>query len=174
MNPMTTETPPVDPAIDVWSDRLEQDLAEAGMEAEQARAYARAFEFGMTRVLSVMATKQELKDGLADLRDQLQREMELRFTELQRDIDHRFDAVNQRFDALSGSVNERFDALSGSVNERFDGVNERFDGVNERFVSVNERFAELNARLDRMERRFLLWGGGVLGLLVALVVRAFT
>lgn len=92
---MTTETAP-DPVIHDWSNDLEAELAEAGMEPPQAKAYARAFELGMNRVLSIMATKQELKDGLllsrqellqtkqelqaaiADVRDQLRREMGIR------------------------------------------------------------------------------------------------
>ena len=58
---MTTETPPaIDPTIEAWSDRLEEELIEVGMEPRQARAYQRAFELGMTRVMSVMATKDEL------------------------------------------------------------------------------------------------------------------
>ena len=75
---MTTETPPADPAVDAWSDRLEGELIEAGMEPAQARAYQRAFELGMTRVLSVMATKQDLlltKQDLQKSIDELRSEM---------------------------------------------------------------------------------------------------
>ena len=58
---MTTETPPaIDPVIRDWSNDLEAELATAGMEPPQAKAYQRAFELGMTRVMSVMATKDEL------------------------------------------------------------------------------------------------------------------
>ena len=87
---MTTETVP-DPVIEAWSDNLEEDLVAAGMEQPQAHAYRQAFELGMTRVLSVVATKQELRDGLADIADQLRREMnihvahfEKRFSEFKR------------------------------------------------------------------------------------------
>ena len=92
---MTTETPPaIDPLIEAWSDRLEEDLTEAGMETQQARAYRLAFELGLTRVISQTATKQELQDGLllsrqellltkqelkdaiADLRNELHREID--------------------------------------------------------------------------------------------------
>ncbi len=79
---MTTETAP-DPTIEAWSDRLEGELIEAGMEPAQARAYQRAFELGMTRVLSVMATKQDLLLTKQDLQKSID---ELR-SELQRDID---------------------------------------------------------------------------------------
>ena len=127
---MTTETPPAipDPVIHDWSNNLEAELTEAGMEPPQAKAYARAFEIGMMRVMSVVATKQELfltkeelRQEMRDLGDQLRREMEL------------------RFDGLSTSVNTRFDA-------------------------VNARFAELNARLDRMERRWWIFVGVVVGM----------
>lgn len=75
---MTTETVP-DPTIEAWSDRLEEDLVEAGMEQPQARAYRYAFELGLTRVISQTATRQELKDGLAALKSDLRREMDIRF-----------------------------------------------------------------------------------------------
>ena len=67
---MTTETIP-DPTIRDWSTDLEVDLVQAGMEPEQARAYRRAFEFGMNRVLSVVATRQELKDEIAAVRQEI-------------------------------------------------------------------------------------------------------
>ncbi len=68
---MTTETPPIDPIVDAWSDRLEDDLVEAGMAQAQARAYRYAFELGLTRVISQTATKQELKDAIAGLRGEM-------------------------------------------------------------------------------------------------------
>ena len=67
---MTTETAP-DPQIEAWSDRLEEELTEAGMEQVQARAYRRAFELGLTRVISQVATRKELQDGLAAVRQEL-------------------------------------------------------------------------------------------------------
>ncbi len=93
---MTTETAP-DPTIAAWSDRLEEDLLDAGMDKPQARAYRLAFELGLTRVISQTATRQELQDGLtalrrelndlrqefkadlADLRADLRRELDIRF-----------------------------------------------------------------------------------------------
>ena len=73
---MTTETPPVDPVIHDWSNDLEGELVEAGMDQPQAQAFARAFELGMTRVLSVMATKQELRELRLELKQDLQREID--------------------------------------------------------------------------------------------------
>ena len=67
---MATETPP-DPTLDAWSERLEQQLAEAGMEQAQARAYRLAFELGLTRVISQTATRQELKDEIAAVREEI-------------------------------------------------------------------------------------------------------
>ena len=64
---MTTETAP-DPTVEAWSDNLEEELVEAGMEQAQAKAYRHAFELGLTRVISQTATRQELQDGLAELR----------------------------------------------------------------------------------------------------------
>ena len=82
---MTTETAP-DPIIHDWSNDLEQELVETGMEDPQAKVFARAFELGMMRVLSVMATKEELfqtkqelkqefKDGIGNLRSELKDEI---------------------------------------------------------------------------------------------------
>ncbi len=91
---MTTETRP-DHTVEAWSDRLEEQLTDAGMVSQQARAYRLAFELGLTRLISQTATKQELKDGLADLRDELRREMEFRFDAMQQQIDQRFTALEQ-------------------------------------------------------------------------------
>ncbi len=71
---MTTETAP-DPIIHDWSNDLEDELVETGMEPPQAKAFARAFELGMMRVLSVMATKQELKEEIERLRSELKDEI---------------------------------------------------------------------------------------------------
>ncbi len=90
---MTTETPPVDPITEAWSDRLEEDLVEAGMETDQARAYRFAFELGLTRVISHTATRQELKDGLTELRQEM-REMR---------------------DDLRGEMREMVDGLRGEM-----------------------------------------------------------
>ena len=79
---MTTETAP-DPQIEAWSDRLEAELTEAGMEQAQARAYRRAFELGLTRVISQVATRKELQDGLAAVRQELQDGLALSRKELQ-------------------------------------------------------------------------------------------
>ncbi len=102
---MTTQQ--ADPTLDIWSERLEEDLAEAGMEEPQAKAYRLAFELGLTRVLSQTATKQELKDGLADLRDQLQREMEIRFSDIQRQMDQRFADLEKLMLAKFDEANQR-------------------------------------------------------------------
>ena len=112
---MTTETWP-DHTIEAWSDRLEEQLTDAGMVSQQARAYRLAFELGLTRLISQTATKQELKDGLADLRDELRREMEVRFDAMQLQLDQRFDAVDQRFDA----VDRQFDAMQQLMIAKFE------------------------------------------------------
>ena len=106
---MTTETAP-DSVIQAWSDDLEQELAETGMDQPQARAYRRAFELGLARLLTVVATKQELKDGLAELRDTLRRELEIRFD----GVDTRFAGVDTRFAAIEtrfAELNARMDRM---------------------------------------------------------------
>ena len=86
-------TEPADPQIDYWADNLEEELVEAEMDPPQAKAFARAFQLGMSRVLSVMATKeellltkQELQRGLDQLRAEIHREIDL----LRHDLDRRF------------------------------------------------------------------------------------
>ncbi len=115
---MTTETPPIDPIIEAWSDRLEDDLVEAGLTQAQARVYRLAFELGLTRVISQTATRQELKDGLADLREEIRREMGIRFAA----VDRRFAAIDQRFDDAAEYVERRFDG----VDDRFDRIERRW------------------------------------------------
>ncbi len=109
---MTTETWP-DHTIEAWSERLEEQLTDAGMVSQQARAYRLAFELGLTRLISQTATKQELKDGLADLRDELRHEMEVRFDAMQLQLDQRFDAMQQQID-------QRFTALEQLMIAKFE------------------------------------------------------
>ena len=68
---MTTETAP-DPVIHDWSDNLEEELVKEGMEPPHAKAFSRAFELGMMRVMSVVSTKQDL----AQLKLDFQREID--------------------------------------------------------------------------------------------------
>ena len=79
-------TEPADPQIDYWADNLEEELVEAEMDPPQAKAFARAFQLGMSRVMSQFATKQELQHGLDRLRAEIQREIDL----LRHDLDRRF------------------------------------------------------------------------------------
>ena len=100
---MTTETPP-DPIIAAWSDRLEEELTEAGMEQAQARVYRQSFELGLTRVISVVATKQELKDAIADLRQELKDAIADLRDELRREMDIRFAELDKRLRLLTWAV----------------------------------------------------------------------
>ena len=89
---MTTETAP-DPIIHDWSNDLEAELVEADMEPPQAKAFARAFELGMTRVLSVVATKRELRDEIVALRQELRAEIAGLRQELKQEIKDSADRV---------------------------------------------------------------------------------
>ncbi len=116
---MTTET---DPQIDVWSDRLEEELVEVGMEPPQARAFARAFELGMNRVLSVVATKQELlgaKDELrgeiAGVKEELQREIAGVKEELQREMELRFGEMDKRLRLMTWAMGLGFAGMLGMM-----------------------------------------------------------
>ena len=114
---MTTETAP-DPIIHDWSNDLEAELVETGMEEPQAKAFARAFEPGMMRVLSVMATKQDLletkqelfqtkqelkqefKDGIGNLRSELKDEI----ANLRREIRFQFVILAGLMAGLMGGI----------------------------------------------------------------------
>ena len=120
------------------------------METGQARAYRYAFELGLTRVISQTATREELKDGLATGRQEL----------------------NEGLAATRQELKDGLAELRSQIREMA-SKQELKDNIADVRREIRDLRDELNARLDRMERRFLLWGGGVFGLLVALVVRAF-
>ena len=105
---MTTETAP-DPVVRQWSDELEQELAEAGMEDPQAKVFARAFELGMNRVLSVLATKEELLQTKLDL----QREIDNLRNELRREMEIRFAEFDKRLKMLAWGMAAGFGMMTG-------------------------------------------------------------
>ena len=110
---MTTETP-ADPTIEAWSDRLEEDLLESGMEQPQAKAYRLAFELGLTRVISQTATRKELRDGLAELRqeiNQLRQELRQEINELRQEL--RNFATKQDLAQLRGEMRFLFLLFGG-------------------------------------------------------------
>ena len=137
---MTTETTdtPADPIVAAWSDNLEAELIEAGMDQPEAHAYRQAFELGLTRIMSVVATKQDLKEGLADLRDDLRHEMELRFAQ----VDRRFSDVDRRFDEMQAHNDQRF----ADIDRRFADIDQRFE---ESQRVMDQRFAEAQRRTDQ-------------------------
>ena len=93
-------TEPADPQIDYWADDLEEELIEAEMEPAQAKVFARAFQLGMTRVMSQFATKQELQRGLDQLREDLHRGLDQLRAEFHRDIDEFRADIDRRFRTL--------------------------------------------------------------------------
>ena len=107
---MTTETAP-DPTIEAWSDRLEAELTEAGMEQPQAKAYRLAFELGLTRVISQTATRQELKDEIRSLRQELKDEIAAVRQELKAEIAQ-----------LRGDLRREMDVRFGLMVAMFGGV----------------------------------------------------
>ncbi len=127
---MTTETVR-DPVIEAWSDDLEERLVDAGMDQASARAYRQAFELGLTRVISQTATRQELQDGLAQLRaemgklgdqlraemkemgDQLRAEMREMRDQLQREMDLRFGEMQKRLNLFTWTMGLGFAGMFG-------------------------------------------------------------
>lgn len=167
---MTTEANP-DPIIAQWSETLEAELTEAGMKQGEAHAYRQSFELGLNRLMSVVATKQEFRDGLTDLRDQLQREMELRFAEVNRRFDETQVEFNRRFDEMQAVSDGRFDETRAESNRRFEETQRRTD----------QRFAEyeklMMTKFDELDKRIRLLAAAtgigftmVIGFLSALIV----
>ncbi len=123
---MTTETVR-DPVIEAWSDDLEEGLVEAGMDEASAHAYRQAFELGLTRVISQTATRQELQDGLAQVRaemgelrremqrlgDRLRAEMQGIQDQLQREMDQRFGELQKRLNLMTWTIGLGFTGMFG-------------------------------------------------------------
>ena len=86
-------TEPADPQIDYWADDLNEELVEAGMDPPQAKAFARAFQLGMTRALQHCVTKEDLRYEIDKLRAEMHREIasvRREIDQLRADIDRRF------------------------------------------------------------------------------------
>ncbi len=86
-------TEPADPQIDYWADGLDEELVEAGMDPPQAKAFARAFQLGMTRALQHCVTKEDLRYEIDKLRAEMHREIasvRREIDQLRADIDRRF------------------------------------------------------------------------------------
>ena len=159
---MTTETTetPADPIAAAWSDNLEAELIEAGMEQPEAHAYRQAFELGLTRIMSVVATKQDLKEGLADLRDELRHEMELRSAEIDRRFEESQRAIDQRF----GETQQRTDQRFAEAQRRTDQQFADFEKL------MMAKFDELDKRIRLLAAATGVGFAMVIGFLSAIVV----
>ncbi len=98
---------PADRQVDVWSEHLEEELIEAGMEPPQAKAYRRAFELGLTRVLSQTATKQELLLTKQELQDSIDR--------LRADMHHELDRVHREIAQLRDDTHREIGQLRSEM-----------------------------------------------------------
>ena len=149
---MTTESTP-DPIIANWAETLEGDLIVAGMDHAEAHAYRQAFELGLTRMMSVVATKQELRLGLATLRDELRREMELRFTEVDRrftELAHRLDEAEAHNDRRFEKLEKRIDEVKSHADRRFGELEQRIDQRSDEAKRyTDQQFAELERKMDQ-------------------------
>jgi len=97
----------IDPTVERWSDDLQEELVEVGMEQRQARAYRRAFELGLTRMLSVMATREEFFKVRDDLRQEirdLRKELRAELRETVRDLREEIARLERRYWYMFGFV----------------------------------------------------------------------
>ncbi len=97
----------IDPSVERWSDDLQEELVEVGMEQRQARAYRRAFELGLTRMLSVMATREEFFKVRDDLRQEirdLRKELRAELRETVRDLREEIARLERRYWYMFGFV----------------------------------------------------------------------
>ncbi len=120
-------TEPADPQIDYWADNLEEELIEVGMEAPQAKAFARAFQLGMTRVLSQTATKADLtvlatKEQLQMTREDLQRGLDQLREDLHRGLDQLRAEFHCDFDEFRADIDRRFRTLYWIMAIGFSGM----------------------------------------------------
>lgn len=72
-------------------------------------------------------------------------------------------------DYLDRRVSELDSRLAGTrdyLDRRFTDVDSRFNGVDSRFTVLR---SEIDARLEAMEKRLILWGIGLTGVIVTLV-----
>ena len=93
-------TEPADPQIDYWADDLNEELVEAGMDPPQAKAFARAFQLGMTRALQHCVTKEDLRYEIDKLRAEMHREIGALRDEVHREIDQLRADIDRRFRVL--------------------------------------------------------------------------
>lgn len=116
-------------------------------------------------------TQEQAEDILAVIESQtVTREyLDSRLTAMRDYLDRRFTEVDRRFTEVDSRVNgvdSRFTVLQSELDRRFTDVDSRFSGVDSRFTVLR---SEIDARLEAMEKRLILWGIGLTGVIVTLV-----
>ncbi len=183
---MTTEATTRDPVIEAWSDDLEEGLVEAGMDEASAHAYRQAFELGLTRVISQTATRQELQDGLAQVRGEV-RDLRGEMGDLRGEVNN----LSREMGDLRGEVNnlrgemgdlrrETIDLRRemGRMGERLRAeMKEMGDQLRSEMKEIRDqlqremdlRFGELQKRLNLMTWTMGLGFAGMLGMMGAIL-----
>ncbi len=85
------------------------------MDAPQAKAFARAFQLGMTRALQHCATKEDLRYEMDKLRAEMHREIGSLRDEMHREIA----SVRGEIGALRDEVHREIDQLRADIDRRF-------------------------------------------------------
>ena len=111
-------TEPADPQIDLWADTLEEELVEAEMDPAQAKAFARAFQLAMSRVMYQFATKADL----IMVRDDLRREIGALREEMQHEIGGLRAEIQREIDQLRADIDRRFRVLYWILGVGFGGM----------------------------------------------------
>ncbi len=182
---MTTEAMR-DPVIEAWSDNLEEGLVDTGMDQASARAYRQAFELGLTRVISQTATRQELQDGLAQVRVELkesaaqgrQELQEVRVELKESAAQGRQELQEVRAELKEGLAQGRQEMQDGLARVRVEikemGAQLRVEmqGIQDQLQrEMDQRFGDMQKRLNLLTWVVGLGFTGMFGLMTAMLIR---
>jgi len=123
-------------------------LKAAGVPEKQAEAEAEALSEALAVNFKDLATKDDLKNELNQLR-----------TELKNDIRETEQRLNARIDGVNSSLNAKIDGVNSSLNAKIDCVNSRIDSST----------AKIQGEMTLMKYMF----GICITLLVGIIVRLF-
>jgi hypothetical protein len=161
---------------------LVKRLTAAGLPIEQAEAQVDVLVDALSANLRELATKQDLKQGLADLEGR----MDARFVETRAEIaglegrmDARFVETRAEIAGLEGRMDTWFAGLEGRMDTRFAGLEGRMDT---RFAETKTEIVETKAGIAEAKTEIVKWLVGIgltlagllasgVGILVAILLR---
>ncbi len=168
---MTTEAMR-DPVIEAWSDNLEEGLVDTGMDQASARAYRQAFELGLTRVISQTATRQELQDGLAQVRVELKESAAQGRQELQDGLAQVRLEMREGFAQLRVEMQDGLAQVRVEIKEMGAQLRVEMQGIQDQLQrEMDQRFGDMQKRLNLLTWVVGLGFTGMFGLMTAMLIR---